>query len=236
MSQPDVDTTAAADPGAPAQDPAPTSPAATPVTATAPSVDVEKVRKQAKAEAWAEFQARQDRERAKQLKAQAAAEKARQKLEQAGVRDQELTVDYMDVVQKARMWDETQSEAEQWREWYAYQSQVAQAYGLSADDPRLANATSADELKQRAAAAMADDAKAERERLLKEAAEEKRKAADAVVASGALDTVTAEGAAPVDGQNRLRAEYEERRKRAMGNVFEMTKLQREFRQKGLKGV
>lgn len=190
MTTEQLETAAPEQPGAtPPDQAAPSAPA--PAPASTPPVDVEKIRKQAELEGYRRAQASFDKQRARELKAQQDAARARQRLEQANVRDPDLLEDYTATVQKARLYEETQAEAAQWQEWYAYRDSVAAAHLLKGDDPRLADATSAEDLTRRARAAMAEDAAAERARLLKEAADEKRRAADAAVESGALDTVAA---------------------------------------------
>jgi len=199
--------------------------------------DIDAIVKAAVEKTQREAQAAKDRELARthqqyqaQLKAQR--DQAVSRLKQAGDGNAENWDAEVQTFQKAQAYDAIQAEAAQWQVWNGYVADVAKAHGLEPKDKRLEGAVSSDELLAKAKRAMEEDTKAERERLLKAAQDDRRKAADAKVNSGELDTLGGTPAA-VPENERLRAEYATKLKKAAGNVMAVTMLQKEYRQKGL---
>lgn len=68
-------------------------------------------------------------------------------------------------------------------------NEIASVFGLKGDDPRLLNAISWDEFREKAKRAAAEDARKEREAELQAEQEKQRKAANARVNSGELQTL-----------------------------------------------
>ena len=185
----------------PAQNGAATaSPPANAVPATPPA-DVDKLVKAAVAQAQREAQASKDREQARlhrqyQQQIKQLTQAATARLKNAGDEQADAWEGQLEVLQKARAWEESQAEQAQWQQWKAYVADIAVGYGLAPDDARLADATSADDLKARAKAALVEDVEKERRRLLEEDRKARKTAADQQVESGNLATVPGGGGLP----------------------------------------
>lgn len=174
------------------------APASNPVPATtAPPVDVEKIAKAAADKARREAQSNADKQMAKlhqqyQAQIRELKQAVAPRLQKAGFEPDPIFQD-VDVLQKARQFDELSAQARQAAEWQQHVEGVAAAYGLNAADERLAGATSAQDLLVRAQAAMQADAAKAREQALTEARAAAAAAATARVENGDLDTL---GGAP----------------------------------------
>lgn len=229
-----VETTGAE---SPASQPAPTS-NTVPATSSAPSGGVDLNDPTVQAAIAREAQRQKDKELAKvhkqyqeQIRSVRGAAKTR--LSQLGDQHADDWDQYLEVQQKAMQYDAVQAEAQQWAQWSGYVESVASAYGLKGSDPRLTSAQTAEQVVELAKAAMAEDARAERERIKREAEQAERQRVDSKVASGALDTLGAGVPVAPNSEAALRREYEAKLKPLQGNVDAIYKLQREYRTKGL---
>lgn len=207
-----------------------------PATTAAPAPDVEKIEKAAYNRAMREAQSKHDQQTARLHKEYQARERelklaAAARLQKAGYEPETVFGD-VEVLQKARQFDELSAQAAQASEWESYVGGVAEAYGLTASDARLQGAVSAQDLQAKAKAAMQADAGKAKEEALKEARVVQNKAAEKQIASGELETL---GGAP-GGQVRtdLMGEYKKALAKVAGNIQAVTKLQTEYRKKGLK--
>lgn len=207
----------------------------TPVPAT-PPVDVEAIKKAARAEALREAQAAKDRElarlhkeyqtREKELKAAAAA-----RLQKVGFDQPDDVFEDVEIRQKARQFDAISQEAQQAAEWQNYVEGVATAYGLTASDPRLSGAVSAQDLQAKAKAAMLEEAAKERERALADARKAATAAAQAKVDNGDLDVLGGAPSAPAPG---LMEQYNKEMLAARGKGLAAgTAIRDKYRAKGL---
>ena len=219
--------------GAPAVDSTPAQPNAE--SQPAPSVDVEAVRKAARLEAQREANAAAQRREAQlhktyQSQLKELRETVRNPLQKAGY-EPDAVLDDFDVRQKARQYDELTREAQQAAEWQAYSDSVATAYGLAPTDPRLAGATSAQDLAEKAKAAMLDDAAKERDKALADARKAATAAAQAKVDNGDLDVLGgAPPAAPAGLDERYKKEMLAARGQPMGKI---SAIRDKYRQQGL---
>lgn len=177
---------------------------ATASTPAKPEIDLEAVRKQAKAEGWREAQSRFDRERAALLKREADARAA------AAARMKELGDERPDDWEKrlADMQDAEEmrrlrEEARQAREWERHVEEVAKAWGLEKDDPRLRGAESAADLASKAKAAMQADAEEARKGALKAKAEAEQQKLQAAADAGELDVLGGGDATPLSQAQRV---------------------------------
>jgi hypothetical protein len=189
-----------------------------PASTPAPSVDVEAIRKAAAAEARREAQSKHDQQTARLHKEYQARERelkaaASARLGKAGYDDPDTIFRDVEVLQKARQYDELSAQAQQAAEWDNYVEGLATAYGLAPSDPRLAGAGSAQELKSKANAAMLEDAAKEREKAVKEARAAAVARAEAKVDNGDLDTL---GGAPPAGSPSLEERYKKEMLAAKG--------------------
>lgn len=175
--------------------------AAPPVPATPATPDVDALVKAAEEKTRREAQAAKDREVARlhqeyQQKLKAEREQATARMRQLGDKDADGWAAQTDVLDKARKYEQIEAEAQRVQAWNDYAATVAKAYGLDPSDKRLANPASADDFVEKARKAMAEDVDSERKKLLEKAADEKRRATDARIASGELDTL---GGKPAGG-------------------------------------
>lgn len=181
------------------------------VHATPATPDPEAIAKAARDAALREAQSAKDREIANvhkhyQSLLKGQRETAKSRLRELGDRDAEAFDRVLELEQKAQQFDAIATQAEQARQWEAYVGEIAKAYGLTASDPRLNGATSAEHLVSLAKNAMAEDARAERERIRTEEESKRRKAVDERVSSGSLETLGT--GTPASGATRdLEADY-----------------------------
>ncbi len=185
----EVETTAPADGAPPASAPPPV-PATTP-----PPAETDALVKAAEEKVRRELQAIKDREVARlhqqyQQRERALKSEAAARLKQAGDEGAGDWEKNLEVRQKADAFDALTAEQQQWQAWWGHVADVATSYGLQPTDTRLTGAQSSQELHNLAKQALAEDVKKERARLLAEAEDKRRAAADGVVASGALDTLS----------------------------------------------
>ena len=184
----------------------------------------------------AEWNQSKDRELAKvhqqyQAREKALRSQARQRLEQVGDEDAQAWEQGQAINEKAQAYDAMQQQAQAWQAWNDYTAQIASAYGLETNDPRLGNAQDAEQLVSAAKKAMADDAKAEKKQLKAEATQNKKAALDKKVASGELDSLSGVPAGKVGD---LRDQYERAKKDVRrGNVLGHTELRVKYRKLGL---
>ena len=166
-----------------------------------------------------------------QAREHALRSQARQRLEQVGDEDAGAWEQHQALSDKAQAYDAMQQQAQAWQAWNSYTAEIASAYGLKANDPRLGQAQNAQQLVASAKKAMADDAKSDRDRV-KEAETTKKKAAlDKKVASGELDSLSG---APAGKVGDLRDQYERAKKDVRrGNVLGHTELRVKYRKLGL---
>ena len=124
-----------------------------------------------------------------------------------------------------------QQQASAWQAWNDHVGQVASAYGLKGEDPRLANAESADDLVTKAKSAMAQDAKEERAKAKEEATTTKRERLEQRAASGDLDSLSG---LPAGATGDLRQQYDRAKSQVRrGNTIGHTELRQKFRKLGL---
>ena len=220
----EVETTPAQNGAATASTPANAVPAT-------PPADVDKLVKAAVAQAQREAQASKDREQARlhrqyQQQIKQLTQAATARLKNAGDEQADAWEGQIEVLQKARAYDDGQAEQAQWQQWYAYVADIAVGYGLAPDDARLAGATSADDLKARAKAALAEDVEKERKRLLEEDRKARKAAADQQVESGNLSVVPSGGAPPGPPENaeQLTARLAQLKRDPIKNQKEMVKI------------
>ena len=184
----------------------------------------------------AEWNQSKDRELAKvhqqyQAREKALRSQARQRLEQVGDTDAGAWEQNQALSDKAQAYDAMQQQAQAWQAWNSYTAQIASAYGLKANDPRLGNAQNAEQLVSVAKKAMADDAQAEKKQLKAEVTQKKKAALDKKVASGELDSLSG---APAGKVGDLRDQYERAKKDVRrGNVLGHTELRVKYRKLGL---
>jgi len=184
----------------------------------------------------AEWNQSKDRELAKvhqqyQARERALRSQTRQRLEQVGDEDAGAWEEQQALGEKAAAYDAMQQQAQAWQAWGDYTAQIATAYGLKADDARLANAQNADQLVSQAKVAMAEDAKAERKQIRDEEAQTKKDALAKKAASGDLDSLSG---APAGKVGDLRDQYERAKKGVRrGNTIAHTDLRVKYRKLGL---
>lgn len=202
---------------------------------TTPPVDVEAIRKAARLEAQREANAQAQKREARlhadyqrQLKEQRQV--VSERLNKAGY-EGDTALDDFDVRQKARRYDEAMQEAQQAQVWQQTVAEVAEGYGLDANDPRLADAASLPDLRAKAAAAMKEDAVKAREAAAKEAEAARKAAAQAKVDNGDLETLGGAPSAPPPG---LLEQYQKEMQAARGKGLAAGATIREkYRAKGL---
>ena len=203
----------------------------------APAIpDTDTILKDKRNQWLAEWNQSKDRELARvhqqyQTREKALRSQARQRLEQVGDTDAGAWEQNQALSDKAQAYDAMQQQAQAWKAWTDYSNQIASAYGLQANDPRLGNAQNAEQLVSEAKKAMADDAKAEKKQLKAEATQNKKAALDKKVASGELDSLSG---APAGKVGDLRDQYERAKKDVRrGNVLGHTELRVKYRKLGL---
>lgn len=225
----EAETTAESVPAAP-ETPAPVD---APVEAPA---DTKVVSEDQRNQLLAQWNQSKDRELARvhqqyQAREKALRSQARHRLEQVGDEDAGAWEQQQALTDKAQAYDAMQQQAHAWQAWNDYTVQIASAYGLKANDPRLGNAQNAEQLVSVAKKAMADDAKAEKKQLKDEATQTKKAALDKKVASGELDSLSG---APVGKVGDLRDQYERAKKKVRrGNVLGHTEIRQKYRKLGL---
>jgi len=206
------------------------------VPAAPETPDTDTILKNKRNEWLAEWNQSKDRELARvhqqyQARERTLRSQARQRLEQVGDTDAAAWEQSHAMSEKAQAYDAMQQQAQAWKAWTDYSNQIASAYGLQANDSRLANAQNAEQLVSVAKKAMADDAKAEKKRLKDEATQKKKAALDKKVASGELDSLSG---APAGKVGDLRDQYERAKKDVRrGNVLGHTELRQKYRKLGL---
>ena len=206
------------------------------VPAAPETPDTDTILKNKRNEWLAEWNQSKDRELARvhqqyQARERTLRSQARQRLEQVGDTDAVAWEQSHAMSEKAQAYDAMQQQAQAWKAWTDYSNQIASAYGLQANDSRLANAQNAEQLVSVAKKAMADDAKVEKQRLKDEATNKKQAALDQKVASGELDSLSG---APAGKVGDLRDQYERAKKDVRrGNVLGHTELRVKYRKLGL---
>ena len=190
-----------------------------------------------KRQQWlSEWNQSKDRELAKvhqqyQNRERTIRQQARERLEEVGDTDAEGWENYQHLTDKAAAYDSMQQQASAWQAWNDHVGQVASAYGLKGEDPRLANAESADDLVTKAKSAMAQDAKEERAKAKEEATTTKRERLEQRAASGDLDSLSG---LPAGATGDLRQQYDRAKSQVRrGNTIGHTELRQKFRKLGL---
>lgn len=232
MSDQQLETAPAAVPGATPPDQAATS-APAPAPASTPPVDVDKLKREAKAEAFREFQAKADRQRARELKAQQQAEKARAQLKQAGVADAATVDDAVVWRQKAAEYDELQAEREAEQAALQQAAEIAGLYKVDPNDYRLQGLPTWDEFHRVARALAQANVDAELAAARKAAEEAARKKVDAEIAAGQHDVLGGAPPAAPGGQDALMKEYRKEVAPLRGDTMRIMALKKKYRAKGL---
>jgi len=183
-----------------------------------------------------EAQAQKDREVARLHKEYQEREKhirqqAVGRLKEAGDDNADAWDRYLDTEGKAAAYDVLQQQREAERAWETWVAHTADAHGLDPADPRLRGAESAQDLLAKARKAMTEDAASERKRLREEADAKAKERLDGAIGDGNMNVMTGQPA----GARSLEAEYKAAlAKIPRGQIMAITKLQSEYRKKGLK--
>ncbi len=166
-----------------------------------------------------------------QARERALRSQARHRLEQVGDEDAGAWEEQQALGEKAAAYDAMQQQAQAWQAWNDYTVQIATAYGLKANDARLANAQNAEQLVSQAKNAMAEDAKAARAKAKESAQSQRKDALAKKAASGDLDSLSG---APAGKVGDLRDQYNRAKKEVRrGNVIGHTELRMKYRKLGL---
>ena len=190
-----------------------------------------------KRQQWlSEWNQSKDRELARvhqqyQHRERAIRHQARERLESVGDEDAQAWEQQNNLTEKAAAYDSMQQQAHAWQAWNDHVGQGASAYGLKGEDPRLANAESADDLVTKAKSAMAQDAKEERAKAKEEATTAKKEQLEQKAASGDLDSLSG---LPAGATGDLRQQYERAKSQVRrGNIIGHTELRQKYRKLGL---
>lgn len=232
---PEVETTAT-EPGS-GETASNQKPASTPVPATQPDPDPNDPRIQRLVrEAEARVQQAKDRELAETHRRYQERERGLKQRVRDGMTPEEAQRLESEMSDQADLADYRAWKAQQaaLQESQAMANQVASAFGLRGDDPRLQGAASWDDFREKCKKALADD-----NRQAREAEAAAARQAEQGEARAALPGAASLGASPSPlkpGQSTLRAEYEKELARAQGNPERIVEIKWRYREKGLEGI